>query len=93
MVTSDARPDGRSSHEGGDELTTAYANKTCEELHAALAAAKASIESPREHANTNISGAVEETGGMTEPASAQPDLLKEIEDIEQAMREAGCAEA
>jgi hypothetical protein len=51
---------------------------------------RAAVESPRLHANTDVNGMVEETGS-TDPAATQPDLLKEIEEIQQAMREAGCS--
>jgi len=69
----------------------AYATKTCEELHEALAAARAAVEPPRMNMDTDMNDIVRATG-PTDPAVTQPDLLKEIEDIQQAMREAGCAE-
>lgn len=68
---------------------TTYATKTCEELKEALDAARAALESPRESANTDVNDVV--AGASTNPEVTQPDLLKDIEEIEQAMREAGCA--
>jgi hypothetical protein len=70
---------------------TTSANKTkCEELQEALDAARAAIESPREHADTDMAGTVDEVGATDAESSVQPELMKQIEDIQQAMRDAGC---
>jgi hypothetical protein len=69
---------------------TTYATKTCEELKEALDTARASLESPRMGAATDVNDIVAETGSA-DPEVTQPDLMKDIEEIEQAMREAGCA--
>jgi len=71
---------------------TTYATKTCEELKEALSSARAAIDSPRVNADTDMNDIVKETG-PTDPAVTQPELLREIEEIQQAMREAGCPEA
>lgn len=69
---------------------TAYATKTCDELREALTAARAALESPRMSANTDVNDVVA-AAGTADPETTQPALMKEIEDIEQALREAGCA--
>ena len=70
-------------------MTTVPNMATCEELQQALERARAAVEPPSMHAATDMAGTVVEAGA-TDPTAAQPELMKEIEDILQAMREAGC---
>ena len=65
---------------------------SCDELLGALNAARAEVETLRTRTDTNVNDVVTHAGSAI-PEVAQPDVMKDIEEIEQAMREAGCPEA
>jgi hypothetical protein len=64
--------------------------KSCEELQAALNTARAMLQPPTLDPGTGL-GMAREGGGALNAPEAPAGILEEIRQIEQAMREAGCA--